>query len=230
MEKISIKSSKELFINGILHKNGNDILIITVHGFKDNMDVYAVKQLSILLSQYYSVFRFTFPDVEKSTDNFNLIEEVDYLNEVISYFSKKYKKIILVGGSLGALVCSIASIENNNVNGLISLNGMTYFWGLSRKYFRYLALILLTFPINGPYAKMYKYYLKSFKPEKITANTLIITSKKDEIINHKQSLKFFSLLKSNKKIEILSESDHGLTKIKYVNEVSDLIVNWLKEK
>lgn len=228
MKKISIKSSKGLFINGILHQNDNDILFITVHGFKDNMDVYAVKQLSIALSKYYSVFRFTFPDVEKNTDNFNLAQEVGYLNDVVSYFSRKYKKIILVGGSLGALVCSMASIENKNIDSLITLNGMTYFWGINRKYFRYIALIFLTLPFNGPFAQMYKYYLKKFKPERIFVKTLVITSKKDEIITYKQSLKFYSSLTSNKKIEFLKNADHGLTKVEYVNEVSDLIIDWLK--
>ena len=46
-------------------QNGNELLMIVVHGFKDNMDIYAVKQLSISLSKHCSVFRFTFPDVEK---------------------------------------------------------------------------------------------------------------------------------------------------------------------
>lgn len=230
MKKISIKSSKELLINGILHQNGNDVLLILVHGFKDNMDVYAVKQLSISLSKHHSVFRFTFPDVETNTDNFNLIDEVGYLNEVISYFSKKYKKIILVGGSLGALVCSITAADNKKFYGLITLNGFLYFWGVNRKYRKYLFLMFLTFPFNGLYGKMYKYYLKFFRPEKISAKTLVITSEKDEIIDYRQSLKFFSSLTTNKKIEILKDTDHGLTKIKYINEVSKLVVDWLEVK
>ena len=88
MKKISIKSSQGVIINGILHQNGNELLMIVVHGFKDNMDIYAVKQLSISLSKHCSVFRFTFPDVEKNTDDFNLIEEVDYLKEIISFWSR----------------------------------------------------------------------------------------------------------------------------------------------
>jgi len=48
------------------------------------------------------------------------------------------------------------------------------------------------------------------------------------MITHKQSQKFFSELKTNKKIGVLKNPDHGLTKIEYVNEVSDLIINWLK--
>ncbi|MEK7634000.1 MAG: alpha/beta family hydrolase [Patescibacteria group bacterium] len=230
MKKISIKSSKGLFISGILHQNETDTLIILVHGFKDNMNLFAYKQLSISLSKHYSVFRFTFPDVETNTDNFNLIDEVGYLNEVILYFSKKYKKIILVGGSLGALVCSITAADNKKFDGLITLNGFSYFWGINKKFNKYLALILLTFPFNGPYAKMYKYYKKHFIPEKISVETLVITSEKDEMINYKQSLKFFSSLTTNKKIEILKDADHGLTKIQYVNDVSKLIVNWLEKK
>ena len=228
MKKISIKSSKGGMINGVIHQNGNDLLMIIVHGFKDNMNIYAVKQLSISLNKFYSVFRFTFPDVEKNKDNFNLIEEFDYLEEIISFFKNKYKKIILVGGSLGALVCSVTAVNNKNINGLVTLNGLSYFWGINKKFNKYLALIILTFPFNGHYAKMYKYYKKHFKPEKILVKTLVITSEKDEMISYKQSLKFFSSLTTNKKMEILKNTDHGLTKIEYVNEVSDLIINWLK--
>jgi len=230
MKKLSIKSSNGLMINGMLHQNGDDLLMIVVHGFKDNMDVYAVKQLSISLSKHYSVFRFTFPDVETNTNNFNLIYEVDYLKEIINYFQGKYKKIILVGGSLGAVVCSMVAVDNNNIDGLITLNGLSYFWGINKRFNKYLAMIIFTFPFNGPYARMYKYYKKHFKPENILTKTLIITSEKDEMITHKQSQKFFSELKTNKKIEVLKNPDHGLTKIEYVNEVSNTIIDWMKEK
>lgn len=230
MKKISIKSSKGLMINGILHQNEDDLLMIVVHGFKDNMDIYAVKQLSISLNKFCSVFRFTFPDVETNTNNFNLIDEFTYLKDVINFFHGKYKKIILVGGSLGALVCSITAVDNKEVNGLVTLNGLSYFWGINKKFNKYLALILLTFPFNGSFTKMYKYYKKHFKPEKILVKTLVIASEKDEMINYKQSLKLFSSLTVDKKIKILKNADHGLTKIKYINEVSKLIVNWLKQK
>lgn len=230
MKKISIKSFQGAMINGVLHQNGNDLLMIVVHGFKDNMDIYAVKQLSISLNKFCSVFRFTFPDVEKNKDNFNLIEEFDYLKEIISFFRNKYKKVILVGGSLGALVCSITAIKNKDIDGLVTLNGLSYFWGINKKFNKYLALIILTFPFNGPFAKMYKYYKKHFKPEEILVKTLVIASEKDEMINYKQSLKLFSSLTADKKIKILKNADHGLTKIEYINEVSETIVNWLSEK
>ena len=228
MKKLSIKSSKSISINGILHQNTEDLLMIVVHGFKDNMDVYAVKELSISLSKFFSVYRFTFPDVENDTKNFNLIDEVDYLKEIINYFYGKYIKIILVGGSLGAIVCSMVAVDNKNINGLITLNGLSYFWGINKKFNNYLAMIILTFPFNGHYAKMYKYYKKHFKPENILTKTLIITSENDEIITYKQSQKFFSELKTDKKIRILKKPDHGLTKIEYINEVSDVIIDWLK--
>jgi esterase/lipase len=229
MKKISIKSSKGALINGILHQNGNKILFIVVHGFKDNMDIYAVKQLSLSISKYYSVFRFTFPDVEKNPAGFNMIDEIHFLQEVISYFKGKYKKIILVGGSLGGLVCSLTAMENDNIDGLITLNGLSYFWGLHRRFNKYLALIVLTFPFNGTYAKMYKYYKKFFKPEKISVKTLVVTSESDKMISYKQSLKFFSSLTTDKKIKFLKDADHGLTKIEYINEVTDAIINWLRE-
>lgn len=229
MKKISIKSSRDVFINGILHQNGNGILFIVVHGFKDNMNIYAVKQLSIVISKYYSVFRFTFPDVEKNSNDFNMIDEIHYLHDVIGYFKGKYKKIILVGGSLGGLVCSLTAMENEDIDGLITLNGLSYFWGLHRRFNKYLILIALTFPFNGIYARIYKYYKKFFKPEKIFVRTLVVTSESDKMISYKQSLKFFSSLTTNKKIKILKDADHGLTKIEYINEVTNTIINWLKE-
>ena len=105
MKKISIKSSKGGMINGVIHQNGNDLLMIIVHGFKDNMNIYAVKQLSISLNKFYSVFRFTFPDVEKNKDNFNLIEEFDYL-EPLRKLAKLYPTYAVPGNHEYGVSCS----------------------------------------------------------------------------------------------------------------------------
>ncbi len=232
-QKIKINNSKGQKLVGLYSPNNSKKIIVICHGFKDSKDVFAVKELTkYFIKNKFSTFRFDFTghgESEGSFDN-NLMQQVEDVKSVTTYFKKKHKEIIVIGGSLGALTSCLSTMENNDVFKLITINGFFFlnFFNIAWKFSKYLIILCLTGLINKNIRKIFLFYFNKFNPSKIKVPVLVICAKKDEKVSYKQSLKFYFLLNSEKSLKIMNNIDHGLTKKDYVVDVGKKIINWLK--
>lgn len=231
-QKIKINNNKDQKLVGLYFLNNSEELIIICHGFHDSKDIFAIRELSKCLNKnHYSTFRFDFTGHGESEGSFedNLIQQVEDVEKVVSYFKNKHKRIVLLGVSLGALVSSLSVMKNKNISKLITINGFFFlnFFNIAWKFSKYLIILCFMSLFKTDVRKNFSFYFKKFIPNNIKIPVLIICGKKDKKINFKQSVKFYSLLNSTKDIKILNNIDHGLTKKEYVYDVGKEIVNWL---
>ena len=145
------------------------------------------------------------------------MQQVSDIASCIKNIPDKYDMIILIGGSLAAIVTSIAAIKFPEITGLITLNGVFY---LNRFGLRYYLFRLFK-------RKQYDYYKVNFKPGKIRIPTLVIHAKNDKVVGSMQSKKFYSLLKTSKRLELLPEAGHYLSEEKNVEDVAEKVTNWI---
>ena len=231
-KKIFIINKQGYKIYGILHLAKNKNLIIICNGYDSTKDFLSIRLLAEGLNKKgFNVFRFDFTGTGESEGpkNVFLKQQVDDLDSVINYF-KTSKKIILLGGSLGALSASIVSIMNSNISGLVTVNG---FFGTSKlgKQVRktYFLYRFFTF-IKRDHRLDYRFFKNNFLPEKIKIPVLVIYTKNDNIVAPEQSIEFFSKLKTqNKKLHDLFLIKHDLIGKGDVNKVVESVFNWYKD-
>lgn len=215
---------------GIFNPGKGKKLIIICNGHNSTKEHPSIVGLAEGLNRKgYDVFRFDFSGTGESEGIRKIFieQQVGDLDSVVNYF-KKYKTIILLGGSLGALPAAIVSILNKKVTNLVAVNG--FFGGhelgklnkarLTYSIFR-IATILLP-----KYRKDYEYFKNNLIPEKIKIPTLVLFTKNDKVVSPIQSKRFYSKLTGtkNKKLLVLPLLKHNLSGIgdveKIVNEIN----------
>lgn len=215
-------------IKGNLHlnKNSRDLIIIC-HGFGDSKDTPGIKKVAELLNSKFNVFRFTFTDQQDPY----LPEEKSNIDSIVNYFSKKYKKIILLGVSLGGLSAILGVINNREIGKLILVNPFAFFHNKVAWRFRKKIIgMFLAYPFVKKVRENLNFYFKNFKPKSIIIPTLLIVAKNDQKVDSAHGSKLFKMIGSLDKQFILDERiDHGLTKESYKNTVTEYISNWLEK-
>ncbi|MBI5127541.1 prolyl oligopeptidase family serine peptidase [Candidatus Roizmanbacteria bacterium] len=211
-------------------KGKNDTLLIIIHGYKGSNEDYAIKQLSLELNKKgYPILAPNLISNKNKESETNIQNQVEKVNISIDQFKGKFKKIILVGGSLGGLVSKIAAANNSSVDGLVTLNGFFYFSGLKRNDLKVALKLFLTFPFNKDSRKTLLFYYKNLSHKKVKIPTLVISSKSDERISYNQSERFYKSLNSQKKLVFIKNMDHGITKKEYIIKVTEEIISWLRK-
>lgn len=126
MEKIiKRKISKTLYLSGVLNttKRKSDKLVVFVHGLGSTVyDHNFIMGSKLLVANGFDTFRIDLYPAK--WENGRILTETDIsthvsdLNYFINHFKNKYKKIYLIGHSLGGPVILLA---NNNLASAISL-------------------------------------------------------------------------------------------------------------
>jgi pimeloyl-ACP methyl ester carboxylesterase len=226
IKDIVFTNTKGEKIKGTLkEKNTSGPLLIVSHGLGKSKDHPATNTITDKLYEIgHSTFSFTF---SKSAQEFNLKEQVSDINDIIDNF-KKYKKIMLLAPSLGAVSAVVTAVQSPKVDGIITINGFFGSWRVGRIIIKTYLLFRLIALFNSPYKKNWKYFKTYYQPGQIRCNTLVIHSKRDEVVFISQSKSFFKKLAGRKELFILENADHELTRNEYRQEVAAIIDSWLK--
>jgi len=128
VKEVFVKNKKGERLAGVLDKSKEDkALIILCHGFAGTKEYSLFKTISNELTKDgFSIFRFDFSGNGKSEGVFGeagLLKESDDLKSVLKRF-KKYKKIILIGHSMGGAACILAGNSSKRVKGIITIEGL----------------------------------------------------------------------------------------------------------
>jgi pimeloyl-ACP methyl ester carboxylesterase len=222
---IPTKSGK---LVGILHKKSDTTLMVICHGFGGSKDHASIKRLAdALWEKGFSVFRFDFSGVGESDGSFmiHLDRQVQDVSDVLSHF-RAYKKIILVGGSLGALSATLATLQYANVSALVTING---FFGSPALDVRHKALYYGWKVLAGTLPSFQRDNLlvtNLLQPEHISVPVLVICTKNDRVVDYRQSVDFYGQLKTKKKLEILPLEKHNLKGTHDIALSVNAIVHW----
>lgn len=105
------------------YKNGFDKVVIVVHGFFNSKDAVLLKELSVELSADYDVLIFDFRGHGKSSGLFYwTTQEYRDLEAVLEYAKGQYRKIGVIGFSLGAATSLITAARSRDMDSLVSVS------------------------------------------------------------------------------------------------------------
>ena len=111
------------------YQNGHDRLIIIAHGFFNSKQAILLKKLAADLSDTYDVAALDFRGHGKSGGLFYWTskEHLD-LKAVLDVVRPRYKKIGVIGFSLGAAITIITAHKTGLIDSIIAVSAPTDFW------------------------------------------------------------------------------------------------------
>lgn len=106
------------------YKKGRQEVIVIAHGFYNNKDTILFKNIAELFAEHFDVLSFDFRGHGKSTGFFSwTAREVYDLRSVIHHAkAERYKKIGVIGFSLGAAIGLIEASENQAIDSIIAVS------------------------------------------------------------------------------------------------------------
>jgi dienelactone hydrolase len=229
-EKIYFENQRQK-IEGILYKpeNKTDSVIILVHGFtgsRDGPGGLFSKLAKKLVSKNFAVLKFNF---RFTTDDFSEFHkmtikgEVSDLKLIINEISRKYKKISLLGESIGGTISILSCDERIKCLVLWYPSVFQKETDLGKRFFSKEATQELAKTgfikgrkSNGREYKIGKEFVEELKTlavipwaEKIHSPTLIIHGENDKVVPFSHSEKLFQILKAPKKLEKIKDICHA---------------------
>jgi len=248
-QKLYIENEGEK-IECVLHKSDEptDTLIITVHGFTGTMDNF-IPLAEKLSDNGFDTLRFNFRFTTKDWNlfqNMTINGEVSDLKKIISAMSKKYKKIGIVGESLGGAISILGC--NDKVNVIVLWYPAVFLREVSsmkkllieekqaeleQKGYAILEKSVGNVSVGKKFIKEIKTLgLISFS-ENIKSPILLIHGDSDSSVNLNQSERLIEILKEPKKLEIITGANHVWKDADYKDIVPEfeekalnLTLNW----
>lgn len=243
MEQVSILNKRGSALSGILHKCDHNKIIILVHGYGGDKSENGLFDLTAgeLFSEKFSVLQFDFRGCGESDNSFLRMDYLlDDLNCVINYVkTKKFRKVGLLGYSLGGLL-SIKALSEN-VNSLVLWSPLTNSINLKKRYSicqwneleKNGFLVLEKFKKNRSQIVVHKSLveeLNNINQKELLHNvktpTLFVHGEKDDIISVDESKNAVDMIQNNSKLIIVEGENHYLK-----NKISVFIkhsLDWFK--
>jgi esterase/lipase len=227
VEKIILKNSKGEKIVGVLSvRDKKKPIIIICHGYNVNKDSFLYKDISKSLNENgFSTFRFDFSgygESEGKREDATISKGLDDLKAVIDYiYNKNFKKIILLGHSLGGTISILESVENEKITALISLSSVTYPKKMKTdkfpkeivdKVIKYGKFVFVKGREKYILTKEFFDDLEKYdilaSVKKIKKPILIIHGKNDEKLNYKLAEELYQNANEPKEIVLIENADH----------------------
>lgn len=222
--------------------------ILIIHGFAGG--TYDEENLAnyLELNRQYDVFQFTLPGHDKNLSKVKYDEWIKSSEEKIEWLiSNGYKKIYLIGHSMGGVIATYISTKYKEVKKLV----------LAAPAFQYLSVVndKLNIPsplqvapkviktyggdeilsrflkLNISAVREFMYLTKKYYeyPKKVTCPTLIIQGKNDNLVPITSSEYVYNSIKCDiKKLVFVKDLTHDVFRSKRDKEIFELVEKFLK--
>lgn len=222
------------------YQSGFDRVIIFAHGFYNNKDAFLFKKMAQQFAESFDVIVLDFRGHGESEGLFSwTTKESQDLEAVIQYAKKNgYKKIGIIGFSLGAAVSLLQASHDQNIDSLIAVSAPYDFWKIDYHFWEqemWEDLKLNMGPKGkGKGVRPGNPFEEKIRPidvvSRISIPKLFIHGQKDWLINVKHSRKLFNKANEPKKIKIFEKAGHA-EKIfdDYPNEFIEICLKWFQE-
>lgn len=222
-------------------KSGHEKIVIIAHGFYNNKDTVIFREITEKLSEDFDTITFDFRGHGKSTGLFEWTSsEAEDLKAVVEFVKDKgYKKIGVIGFSLGAAITIIESSQNNDIDSIIAVSSPYDFWKINYHFWEPEMLEDLKLNLGekgkGKCIRPGNPFIEKTKPIKAISNlpstpVLLVHGEKDWLINKNHSKKLFAKAKEPKQLHIFKNAGHA-EKIfdEYPEEFMNVCTNWFNE-
>ena len=229
-ERVIIRNNKNEKLIGYFYRNTSKTLLVVCHGLDPVNGFPGVEEIfEIYYESGVSIFSFDFSGHGESEGkkNLSLKQRIVEIGNIIDYFSAEYDEIILYGVSLGGITVAIASLKFRKIKKIITVNGFFSFNPRHSNFFQICALgsFLLIHPVY--WSELY-YWWRNFQLGEITVPALVVYGEKDTDVNPRQSIYFYSGLRSKKKLLPVAGGDHALMGAD-VRAAAQLVKEWIQE-
>lgn len=219
--------------------NNHKEAVIIAHGFFNSKDSVLIRKLGLQLQKDFDTIIFDFRGHGQSQGLFSWTakEHLD-LQAVLTYAQKKYKKIGLVGFSLGASIGIITLAKTESVDSLVAISPVAdltkidyHFWKLD---FNKDILYNLGEGREGKGVRPGPFWLKKDTPLKLISRIkipiLYIHGDADWVIKPWHSKILYKQTRSEKRKVILKNGPHAEYLLReYEREIVDLIRDWFSK-
>jgi len=238
-KKILSEDNTEIALNYL--ENGRDKVIIIAHGFYNNKDTVLFQEISDAFSEKYDVITFDFRGHGKSDGLFTwTAKETQDLRAVINYAKEKgYKRVGVVGFSLGAAITLIEGSQNSNIDSIVSVSAPSDFWKINYRVWE--DEMLKDLKLNmGPKGKGKGIrpgnpFMKKTRPIDVVVNiapipVLFVHGEKDWLIASEHSERLYNKAQEPKALEIIKNAGHA-EKIfdSFPNEFNEVCLRWFEK-
>lgn len=198
-------------------------LLVICHGYKSSSDHPTIRVITDVLGKKgNATYSFNFSG-EQPLDVESQVEDIRH---IIKHF-KKYKNIVLIAGSFGALSSAIAA-KDLPVQGLVTINGFFGSMPAGKMRKSFIGFRLLA-TVNPRLKRIVQYIKRELQPQQITAPALVIHTKVDEVVPISQSRNFYKQLSGPKQFLELQKANHDLIRSEELPTVISEIAAWLKK-
>lgn len=223
------------------YKMGSENVVIIAHGFFNSKSAVLLKDLGQeMLNEGYDVISMDFRGHGESPGLFcwTAKEHLD-LEAVLDFAKRSYKKVSVIGFSLGAAISIIVASRTAHIDRLILVSPPIsfseiefYFWECNFEHELFYSMVG-----EGRFGKGVRpgpLWLSKDKPidsiEKVTCPTLFIHGDIDWVIRHRHSLALYEKARCEKKIVIIREGPHAEYLIQRKRaEILNPIKEWLSQ-
>jgi len=253
--KVMFENNKGLKLAGILDKpsgSGPFPVVIGLHGFRSGKDTNKMKVLSDrLLAHGIAMFRFDFMGVGESEGDFKnktLGNDADDVHSAIEtlrdYDFIDKSRIGLFGSSMGGFVSILETARNKDVKALAMASPVTVFDWLAKRYtddqikeFKKTGMIKDTSTKTDQVTELkFNFIIEGRNhntlkcAEEIKVPVLLVHGDTDEIVQYKDSERFFSVLDCDKKFVTIKGCEHFYEKKEHFEQLIEETVDFFKNK
>ncbi len=237
MKEIKLKTTDKVEIAVNHYDSGMESVTILAPGWFMTKDSKSFRLMSDIFSKYSDVLAMDFRGHGKSSGFYTFTsKEVNDISSVIEFAKLRYKKINLVGFSLGAAIVLIAGAKYlEQINKIIAVSAPSCFEKIENKMWKKEAWIptLQKCELNRWFSIRPSLIIgEKIKPidivDSITCPTLFLAGEKDPTVYSWHTEALFKKAVCNKKYELFKNCCHAEDLfIQDRNKFVDICCNWL---
>lgn len=236
-----VQTSDNVSIAYDVYKASHDEVVILAHGWFMTKNSNAFSQMAEDFSKYYDVIVLDFRGHGKSSGKYTFgSKEVEDIKPIINYAKQNYKKVYLIGFSLGSLISVDYCSKNNNVDKLILVSAPTDFDKIENNVFSPNAFVPTLRKFEYKRWTSIRFSLSSLKRNKIKPineiknikiPTLFIAGENDPIIyKWHNSMLYDASITENKQAILIKKGKHAEDLyLEAPQTFIDTCVNWLNK-
>lgn len=216
-KELYIKTSDEIKIAINHFENNKEQVLIIANGWTMSKDSGFISETANVFAKTFDVISFDFRGHGKSSGFYTFTnKESEDLKSVVNYAKNIYKKIYLIGFSLGGAISIIYSVNTENIDRLIVVSAPHSFAKINN-------FMWIKDFIKNPFKKYELKIWSKLRPspiirkkinpidiiDKINIPTLFIAGDSDTIIHPNDTKSLFYKAKCEKQFELLTNCNHA---------------------
>ncbi|MFH1309330.1 MAG: alpha/beta fold hydrolase [Candidatus Omnitrophota bacterium] len=218
MDKRIVFSEEKIKIAFNQYVAGKEDILIICPGCFMCKDAKPFLQMAEDFAEHFDVIAMDFRGHGQSSGLFTFTarEHLD-LKAVVDYARKKYRRVVLIGFSLGAATAIIYTAKHKDVNGVIAVSAPSDFDKIENHFMKKEAVIpaMEKFEFGkSPTLRPGNITLKKTKPVDVVCGIsplpiVLLSGKKDPIIHHWHAEKLFERAREPKKLVVFPDGLHA---------------------